>query len=158
MSANQQCALCTRNPLVEIWSDDRLRVIDAQEPDFPGFTRVVWHAHVTEMTDLTHDEREHLMSVVWVVESVLRNELSPVKVNVAQLGNQVPHLHWHVIPRWRLDSRFPDAIWAPARERTPEQNLAWDVFQEQQLNLMADYHHALRNALAQLPAYRPAST
>jgi len=41
--------------------------------------------------------------------------MQPTKINLASLGNVVPHLHWHVIPRWADDTHFPDPIWAPAR-------------------------------------------
>jgi hypothetical protein len=37
--------------------------------------------------------------------------LGAEKVNLASLGNQVPHLHWHVIPRFKDDPHFPFAIW-----------------------------------------------
>lgn len=145
------CALCqpddTHNVL---WRNDKLRVIDAEDPDYPGFTRVAWNDHVCEMTDLEPPDRRHIMDVVWLVEGVMRVELMPGKVNVAQLGNYVPHIHWHVIPRWPLDSRYPDAIWAPMRERSPEQLLAWEVFREQQYGLLAAYHASLRVALNSL--------
>jgi diadenosine tetraphosphate (Ap4A) HIT family hydrolase len=36
-------------------------------------------------------------------------------VNLAALGNQVPHLHWHIIPRFADDAHFPDPVWAVAR-------------------------------------------
>jgi diadenosine tetraphosphate (Ap4A) HIT family hydrolase len=53
---------------------------------------------------------------VFAVEQVLRELLQPEKINLASLGNQVPHLHWHVIPRFGDDAHFPDPIWA-ARKR-----------------------------------------
>ncbi|GAB3263890.1 hypothetical protein GCM10027296_39740 [Chitinimonas naiadis] len=57
------------------------------------------------------------MNAVWAVEEVLRHELQPDKINLASLGNVVPHLHWHIIPRWRDDPHFPSPIWAlPVRE------------------------------------------
>jgi len=37
--------------------------------------------------------------------------LHPDKINLASLGNQVPHLHWHVIPRFKDDPHWPFAIW-----------------------------------------------
>jgi diadenosine tetraphosphate (Ap4A) HIT family hydrolase len=43
----------------------------------------------------------------------------PDKINLASLGNVVPHLHWHVIPRWRDDSHFPAPIWATAKRAVP---------------------------------------
>ena len=52
------------------------------------------------------------------VEAAVREIVQPDKINLASLGNVVPHLHWHVIPRWQDDVNFPDVIWAaPRRER-----------------------------------------
>ena len=102
-----------------MWQDGRCRVILADDPDYPGFCRVVWREHVKEMTDLAEPDRAHLMSVVFSVEQALRDLLQPDKINLASLGNQVPHLHWHVIPRFAGDAHFPDPIWAGRRRPTP---------------------------------------
>jgi len=53
------------------WRDERCRVVVAAEP-FAGFCRVVWNAHVREMTDLEPDDRAHLMRVVFATEAALR--------------------------------------------------------------------------------------
>ena len=112
------CALCEADGGDVVWRDDALRVILPDEPDYPGFVRVVWNAHAAEMTDLSSRERERLMAAVWTAERVVRERLNPDKVNVASLGNLVAHVHWHVIPRWRDDSHFPAPIWgAPAQGR-----------------------------------------
>jgi diadenosine tetraphosphate (Ap4A) HIT family hydrolase len=55
------------------------------------------------------------MDAVTEIERVLRSLLAPTKVNLAALGNVVPHLHWHVIARFSDDSHFPAPIWAAAR-------------------------------------------
>jgi diadenosine tetraphosphate (Ap4A) HIT family hydrolase len=109
------CPLCASRAAPALWRDDRLRVVNAGDPDYPGFLRVVWHVHVREMTDLTTADREHCLRVVLAVEQALRDTLRPDKVNLASLGNQVPHLHWHVIPRFADDAHFPDAVWASRR-------------------------------------------
>ena len=67
------------------------------------------------MTDLEPAEREHCLRVVFGVERALRDTLRPDKINVASLGNQVPHVHWHVIPRFADDAHFPDPVWAARR-------------------------------------------
>jgi diadenosine tetraphosphate (Ap4A) HIT family hydrolase len=110
-----RCALCEPEKETVLWQDGRCRVILANDPDYPGFCRVVWSAHVKEMTDLAEPDRAHLMSVVFAVERVLRDLLQPDKINLASLGNQVPHLHWHVIPRFADDAHFPDPVWAVRR-------------------------------------------
>ncbi len=109
------CPLC-RDAGGEIaWRDARLRIVLPDEPDVPGLLRVILERHVREMTDLPADERDATMRAVWAAERAVRDVLAPHKVNVASLGNQVPHLHWHVVPRWRDDAWFPAAIWAAPR-------------------------------------------
>ena len=117
MSDPSPCPLCEAAGGEVLWRDGRLRVIlpVPAEAGHPGLLRVVWHEHVREMSDLTPAARAHLLTAVVAAEQVLRRLLSPVKVNLASLGNQVPHLHWHVIPRFADDPHFPGAIWAEAR-------------------------------------------
>jgi len=104
------CAFCGGEGGSRLWGDARCRVVLADEP-FTGFCRVIWNAHVREMTDLDPTDREHLMRVTFAVEAALRARLAPLKVNLASLGNQTPHLHWHVIPRFADDSHFPQPVW-----------------------------------------------
>ena len=119
-TAAADCALCATRDTPAIWRDARLRVISAADPDYPGFLRVIWLAHVREMTDLEPAEREHCLLVVFAVERALRDTLRPDKINVASLGNQVSHVHWHVIPRFIDDAHFPEPVWgARQRDGTP---------------------------------------
>ena len=105
------CPLCTTPGGALLWRDVRLRAVLVDEPDYTGFCRVIWNSHEKEMTDLATADRDHLMAVVFEVEGVLRDVLAPDKINLASLGNLTPHLHWHVIPRWRDDPHFPGSIW-----------------------------------------------
>lgn len=106
------CELCDQIGGALLWQDARCRIVLVDEPGYCGFCRVIWKAHVKEMTDLAATERAHLLAVVFEVEAALRELLQPHKINLASLGNLTPHLHWHVIPRWRDDSHFPSPIWA----------------------------------------------
>lgn len=108
------CPLCQTDGGTLLWQGPHLRVIEVDDPDYPGFTRVVWTAHLPEMTSLSTHGRDLLMRAVYAVEQAQRDTLQPDKINLASLGNMVPHLHWHVIPRWREDRHFPNAVWAPA--------------------------------------------
>ena len=72
---------------------------------------MIWQAHVAEMSDLCDAERAELLDVVLAVERAQRDVLAPDKINWASFGNMVPHMHWHVIPRWRDDRHFPEPVW-----------------------------------------------
>ena len=113
--SSRTCELCVSNGGKLLWRNAFCRIVSVADPDYPGFCRVILNRHVTEMTDLVDDEQQELMRVVFAVEAVVREVVKPDKINLASLGNMVPHVHWHVIPRWREDRCFPNPIWAPAQ-------------------------------------------
>jgi len=114
------CELCTLPQGVVLHQDDKLTVLAVDEAGFPGFCRVVWKEHVAELGDLSDADRAWLLDWVVRTERAIRHVMQPDKINLASLGNMVPHLHWHIIPRFRDDSRFPLPIWAPAQREWPD--------------------------------------
>lgn len=117
----ESCELCIQSGGDVIYRDDNYRIVLVDDERYPGFCRVIWNAHVREMTDLSTAERAILIAAVWQVEETMREVMQPYKINVASLGNVVPHLHWHVIPRFEDDAHFPNPIWGEIR-RTPSSN------------------------------------
>ena len=121
------CVLCKDELKPEegqlIWRGDDCRVIMVNDPDLPGFCRVIWNRHVAEMTDLSYGERDHLMTLVFAVEEAVRHFMHPDKVNIAALGNMVPHIHWHVIPRFKDDAFFPGSAWSKKTQETKASTL-----------------------------------
>ena len=93
-----------------LWDDGFARVVLIGDADHPGYCRVILNAHRKEMTDLAEAERTRLMNIVFVVERVLRDLLKPEKINLASFGNMVPHVHWHIIPRFTDDPHYPNPV------------------------------------------------
>lgn len=108
----QVCELCTVDGGEVIINTSQFRVVLIDDANYPGFCRVIWNTHVKEMTDLAISDRSSLMQAVCKVEQAVRDVMQPHKINLASLGNMVPHLHWHVIPRYLDDAHFPNPIWA----------------------------------------------
>ncbi len=113
------CPLCDVPGETVLWQDTFCRVILADEADYPGFLRVIVNAHVKEMSDLPATDQDNLMRVVFAAEAVLRKVMQPDKINLASLGNVVPHVHWHVIPRYEDDPHFPNPVWGARLRDTP---------------------------------------
>ena len=121
------CELCHQPGGLPVHRSLDWRVVRVADAAFPAFYRVIWNAHRSEFSDLDAAQRRHCLEAVTVVEQALRQSLAPTKINLASLGNVVPHLHWHVIARFDWDSHFPNPVWGqPQRavDPAPERRLA----------------------------------
>ncbi|MEO7390801.1 MAG: HIT family protein [Ramlibacter sp.] len=114
------CPLCDETGGGPVFQGSKFRLVRAAEAGFPAFYRLVWTGHIAEFTDLPAADRQLCMEAVAEVEQALRAHLRPTKVNLASLGNAVPHLHWHIVARFEWDSHFPAAVWAAALRVPPE--------------------------------------
>ena len=114
------CELCHPSAGDVVFASPQWRLVLVDDANYPGFCRVVWTDHVREMTDLSETERHTLMATVWQVEQAIRDIMQPHKINLASFGNMVPHLHWHIIPRYTDDAHFPNPVWANANEVLPD--------------------------------------
>ena len=72
-----------------------------------GYTVVIWRGrHVADPTELADDEARAYFAEVLKVGRAIEHELRPIKMNFELLGNSLPHLHTHVVPRY-LDDGEP---------------------------------------------------
>ncbi|MCI1015797.1 HIT family protein [Herbaspirillum sp. C7C2] len=124
MSQTPACELCAGDGGEVLWRHPEFRVVLVDEPDYPGFCRVICNTHVKEMTDLAPAQRTRMANAVWAVEAAQREVMQPEKVNLATLGNMTPHVHWHVIPRFLDDRHFPSPVWAEPRRSADVASLA----------------------------------
>jgi diadenosine tetraphosphate (Ap4A) HIT family hydrolase len=100
------------------YSDAYLRQLVAPR----GYTLVVWRGrHVSEPTELSSDEATGYWLEVLQVARAIEQLYSPAKLNLQILGNAVPHLHTHVVPRYVDDPNpeFPPAFVHEVTEMLP---------------------------------------
>ena len=95
-----------------------------------GYTIVIWRGrHVAEPTELEPDEAAAYWSELLQVGRALEEQFEPVKMNYETLGNSMPHLHTHVMPRYADDPKpgwpFPHPEESPPAH--PEDELRSDV-------------------------------
>jgi len=117
------CVLCAGDGGLVVARTAKFRVVRAIDGEearrFPAFYRLIWADHVAEFSDLGLADRHVCVDSVTEIERVLRALLAPTKINLASLGNVVPHLHWHVIARFDWDSHIPAPVWAAAQRDEP---------------------------------------
>ena len=78
---------------------------------FPGYVLLVLRRHATELYELPARERALHLEEVSRVAQALARVFQPVKMNYELLGNQVPHIHWHLVPRLTTDPDLRQPIW-----------------------------------------------
>ena len=118
------CPLCEGPGGDMVFQGSKFRVIRTDEGQFPAFYRLVWTEHVPEFSDLPSADRHACLDAVVHVEQCLRAHLRPTKVNLASLGNAVPHLHWHIVARFAWDSHFPAPVWGIAQRQVADAQMA----------------------------------
>ncbi len=81
------------------------------DQSFRGRCLVTLREHYTELFQLTPAMRVAFTEDVTRIAAAVSRAFNPIKMNYALLGNLVPHMHWHVIPRYREDGVYPKPIW-----------------------------------------------
>ena len=104
------CPLCNPQNENVIIKNTLFRVILVDE--IPGFIRIILNKHIKEFSDLEYNEYEKVSKAIYLIEKIIKETIKPDKINIASLGNYVPHLHIHIIPRYKDDSWYPDSIWS----------------------------------------------
>ncbi len=78
---------------------------------FSGWAVVVFQRHATELFQLAPNERGQLIEEVNRVAEISATVHRAKKMNYELLGNQLPHIHWHIIPRLAGDPAPLEPVW-----------------------------------------------
>jgi diadenosine tetraphosphate (Ap4A) HIT family hydrolase len=122
------CIMCNR------WEQDSdLRIAELthsyvilnRDQFFPGYTLLFTKKHVTELFHLDKLVRSELTEEISNTAKALHAVFQPDKINYELLGNMVPHMHWHLVPRFSSDALWPRPIWS---EPHHEQFLSTDEY------------------------------
>ena len=89
---------------------------------FRGYCILVLKRHAVELDDLSAEERTALIEDIAQVAHAVRAVCKPTKINYEILGNVVPHIHIHIIPRYTTDPTWDRAAWfaLPDADLLPE--------------------------------------
>jgi diadenosine tetraphosphate (Ap4A) HIT family hydrolase len=106
------CPFCTLPPERIIDSNDLALVIRDGYPVSPGHTLVIPKRHIGTWFEITQAEQQALLDLLAKAKAVLETEFMPDGYNIGindgpTAGQTVPHLHMHLIPRYKGDQDDP---------------------------------------------------
>jgi diadenosine tetraphosphate (Ap4A) HIT family hydrolase len=110
------CTKWAEEPDLRVAELERTYVLLNRDQFFSGYCFVVAKEHVTELFHLDPEVRAVVMEEVNAVAAAVAEAFKPDKVNYELLGNMAPHMHWHVVPRFKSDPLWPRPIWSDPHE------------------------------------------
>lgn len=91
--------------------------IDLHESEIP-WLKIFTQSPKKEFSECSREEKEIIWEMLDLIETEMLEYFKPDKINIASFGNMLPHVHWHVMARFKNDSYFPEPMWgSKQRER-----------------------------------------
>lgn len=100
--------------------------------------------HATRLDELTTAEWLDYARDLQLATKVLVEFFQPDHINVESLGNEMPHLHWHLIPRYQDDPRWGGPIWMTTRDEMS----SYELGEQDREERLRDLRSALSQAQA----------
>lgn len=91
---------------------DKLIYIEVHKSEVP-WLKVFTCKPYKEFSHCSKKEKEAIWSALDTIEKIMLEYYQPEKVNIASFGNMLPHVHWHIMARFKEDSYFPEPMWGP---------------------------------------------
>jgi diadenosine tetraphosphate (Ap4A) HIT family hydrolase len=113
------CPMCTKwnsEPELQIAELRHCYVTLNSDQFFPGYCFIFTKNHVCELFHLDAAVRSGVIEEVNLVATALYDAFRPTKMNYELLGNMVPHMHWHIVPRFNTETLWPRPIWSEPHE------------------------------------------
>ena len=95
--------------------------------------------HASRLDQLSSDEYAAFSADLYLSQNAVARIANADHMNVESLGNVVPHLHWHIVPRYWNDARWGQPVWTTPLSDMPDRRL-----DESDRNQLID---AIRDAL-----------
>lgn len=87
--------------------------------EYPWLILVPRRKDVTEMTQLSKEERYQLVDETHQLSCIMEEQFEPDKINIGTLGNMVTQFHLHVVARFNTDPLWPEGVWQAAMDEKP---------------------------------------
>ena len=92
-----------------IYQNSHIR-IEVEKSEIPWLKIFTQHPY-KEMSEVPPEIKLEIYTLLDTIEKEMIAYYAPDKINIASFGNYVPHVHWHIMARFKEDSYFPEPMW-----------------------------------------------
>ncbi len=100
--------------------ENALIFIEIEESEIP-WLKIFTQEPYKEFSDCPKNVKEGIWRILDIIEKEMISYYKPTKINIASFGNYMPHVHFHIMARFKEDSYFPEPMWG---EKQRVSNLA----------------------------------
>jgi diadenosine tetraphosphate (Ap4A) HIT family hydrolase len=90
--------------------NNKLVNIQIENSEIP-WLKIFTNKEIKEFSQCDFDTKNEIFKVLDIIEKEMLAYYKPEKINIASFGNYVPHVHFHVMARFKEDSYFPEPMW-----------------------------------------------
>ena len=108
-----------------IFKNDLIK-IEIENSEIP-WLKIFTNESIKEFSHCNDETKKEIWKYLDIIEKEMINYFNPDKINIASFGNYVPHVHFHIMARFKNDSFFPEPMWG---KKQREANLDLPSFEE----------------------------
>ncbi|MCT7609592.1 HIT family protein [Aliarcobacter butzleri] len=105
---------------------NKLIKIEVENSEIP-WLKIFTNEPIKEFSFCDTKIKEEIWKYLDLIEKEMLEYFKPDKINIASFGNYVPHVHFHIMARFKEDSFFPEPMWG---KKQRDSNLKLPSFEE----------------------------
>ena len=121
--------------MTTIYQNQHIR-IELEESEIP-WLKIFAQQNCKEMTDCNAETKKQIWLLLDLIETEMLKYFQPDKINIASFANYVPHVHWHIMARFKEDSYFPESMWGTKQRQANLDYPSMELFIKQLLERLS---------------------
>ena len=90
--------------------ENKIIKVEIENSEIP-WLKIFTQENLKEFSQCNKETKDEILRALDIIEKEMINYFNPEKINIASFGNYVPHVHFHVMARFKEDSYFPEPMW-----------------------------------------------
>jgi len=112
--------------MTTVYENETIR-IETEESEIP-WLKIFTQTPYREMSEVPPIIKFEIYELLDIIEKEMIAYYQPDKINIASFGNYVPHVHWHIMARFKTDSCFPEPMWGKKQREAVLKLPSFDIF------------------------------
>jgi len=109
-----------------IFTNDLIN-IQIEKSEIP-WLKIFTNENLKELSMCSNEVKFEIFRCVDIIEKEMIKYYNPEKINIASFGNYVPHVHFHVMARFKEDSYFPEPMWGKKQREANLELPSFEIF------------------------------